>query len=54
MSEKRWTAYRHARDYVYLKGHKPKVQVSMPLVNNNDGFINSLLALSQKSKGKGA
>ena len=35
-------------------GHKPKVQVSMLLVNNDDSFINSLLALSQKSEGKRA
>ena len=43
-----------ARDYVYIKPHKPKAQVVMPLVDNNDGFFDGLPALSKKSKGKGA
>ena len=43
-----------ARDYVYVRPHKPKAVVAMPLVDNADGFFNGLPALSQKPKGKGA
>ena len=41
-----------ARDYVYVRPHKPKAQVSMPLVDNNDGFFDGLPMLSGKVKGK--
>ena len=40
-----------AKDYVYIKPTRPLISVTMPAVNNSDGFFTNLPIQSEKKRG---